>query len=313
MKKQLITMGLGMLSAIFLCMPISAAEVPQAVDMENYAGHSGMMVSQADNGIHVKLDAKEGGTWNTRWGYNLDQVLDGLTITLENVTMDISNESGLCISIGNYEGAYDCDRSLMFILTSTKEDSSWIYARTGEPDNGFIDMDDSGVKGLSQGMDLTFQWKRKDADTWIWKLNEKEMEFSNEVVSEFIDDEEFVFVTFGGWQYSPTVEYTITSIGAQDTTETPPPTQDTEPDTSQTTGSTPETSAATTDISGQTTVANDSSTGSAPADADSGEGLTSGAIALIVVGAVIVLSLAAFLIYQFVLKPQNPKQPPAQQ
>ena len=340
MKKRLLVAGLGVLAAISLGMTASA-ETLKASDMENYAGHPGMTVTQANDGIHVKLDAADDGTWTTRWGYNYDQVMDGLTITLKNVTMDVAHESGICIAIGNYEGAYDCDRSLMFILNSSKDDNSWVFARTGSPDNGFVNMAGTSITGLSKGKNLTFQWEKKNASTWIWRVNNDEFEFSNDVVSKFIDDEEFVFVTFGGWGFTPTVEYTITSIGVKDTaqpaqtTTQPPQTQKPTSSPSTTTKAQPagndNTSTATTKSSDDSSDTADPAETESSADDNVGDSTalpangtttapdedgnqTGGSpIVWIIIGAVVVLAAACALVYLFVIKPKKNGEPPAQQ
>ncbi len=206
-----------LLFSVVLMLAVSlsaAAAVPQSSDMENYVGNPGMFVSQGKNGIEVKMDASEGATFTTAWGYNCEQVMDGLTITLKDLKMNAMDESGLCIALGNYEGAYYGDRCLMFVLNASPDDGAWVFCGHGSTDTvEVIPMTGTGLYGFNDGIDVTFKWEKKDDTTWVWRVNDKEFEFADSEVKKAIDDEEFMFVSFGGWNAIANVEYTITGVG----------------------------------------------------------------------------------------------------
>lgn len=254
----------------------AAAAVPQATDIENYVGNPGMSVSQEANGIHVKVEAEEGGTFTTSWGYSPEQKLDGLTITLENLTMDYINESGLCIAIGNYEGAYYGERALLFVLNSSLDKSTWLYAGRADKEIPIIQMTGSEITDISKGVDVTFQWEKKSEDLWAWKINGKEYRFSNDIVEELIDDEEFVFVSFGGWNPITNIEYTITGIGQEEDIMNQEPVE-------------PETPEEPTDET----------------DDDDKDGLPVGILVLIIVMAVLLVAVTGLLVYFLVIKPKK--------
>lgn len=293
--------------ALFSFSLTAFAAVPQASDMENYVGNPGMYVDQADDGIHVRLDAEEGGTFTTAWGYNCEQSLDGLTITLKNVMLDAANESGMCIAIGNYEGAYWGDRCLMFMLCSTKDDDSWVYASNGGQDDVLIQMTGSEIYGLSKGVDVTFSWKKKNDTTWSWTVNGKEFTFSDALVTKALDDPEFVFPSFGGWNAIANVDYTITYVGQESDREVPSTPDASTPDASTPDASTPDAStpdASTPDASTPDASTPDNSDNDSQNDADEG-GLPIGILIAIIVVAVLLLAAIGFLVYLFVIKPKK--------
>ncbi len=268
--------------AVFSVTLTAAAAVPQASEMENYIGNAGMNVTQADDGIHVKMNGEEGATFTTAWCYNPEQSLDGMTITLKDLKLDAANESGLCIAFGNYEGAYYGDRTLMFVLNSSKDDGAWVFCGHGNPADGeVIPMSGTGAFGFSKGIDVTFKWEKKDDATWVWRISipggEKEFEFKDSDVKKSIDDEEFVFVSFGGWNAVANVEYTITSVGPEGAFD------------------------GQSDVS--TTPSTDDNTGTQPTDGnvDNGNNLPTIMIVIIVVLAVLLLVTIGVLVYTFVV------------